>query len=274
VPATALLLALAAAGVHALWNLLLAENRDPQAATAVALAVGAVVFAPLALTSGSIESGAWPYVALSAAFELAYFALLGAAYARAELSVVYPISRGLAPVLLVPAGAILLGADLEALQTAGIALVALGIVLVRGLARPEELADVLLAAAIACSIAGYTLADKQGLRDADPLPYLEAVIVLPALLYLAAMTRARGGAALRRLAGTRIAVAGLGMFGAYLLVLEALQRADAAPVAAVRETSVVIATALAAVTLHERVGVRRLAGAVVVVAGVSALALA
>jgi drug/metabolite transporter (DMT)-like permease len=68
-------------------------------------------------------------------------------------------------------------------------------------------------------------------------------------------------------------LAGLGMFGAYALALAALARAAAAPVAAVRESSVVIATALAALVLHERVDRRRWAGAVLVAAGVAAIAL-
>jgi drug/metabolite transporter (DMT)-like permease len=67
-------------------------------------------------------------------------------------------------------------------------------------------------------------------------------------------------------------VAGLATFIAYALVLAALQRASAASVAAVRETSVVVATALAAVVLKERVGPARIAGAVLVVAGVALLA--
>src|SRR3954463_6724356 len=98
-PLSALLLALAAAFVHALWNLLLARARDPEAATAVALIVAVVVFAPVALVVGGLEREVWPYLAVTSCLQLLYFVLLIGAYRRADLSVVYPIARGAAPVL-------------------------------------------------------------------------------------------------------------------------------------------------------------------------------
>jgi hypothetical protein len=95
-PLDAFALALAAAVLHALWNVLLARMRDPQAATAVAFCIAVAVWAPVAAVRWRVEAGAWPYVAGSAAFELAYVLLLGAAYSRARLSVFYPLARGLA----------------------------------------------------------------------------------------------------------------------------------------------------------------------------------
>ena len=97
-PLDALALALGAAVLHALWNLLLARERDTEAATAVALiSLVAVLLLPAALT-WRVESAAVPYVIGSAALELAYVGLLAAAYRRFDLSVVYPVARGLAPV--------------------------------------------------------------------------------------------------------------------------------------------------------------------------------
>ena len=96
--------------------------------------------------------------------------------------------------------------------------------------------------------------------------------MIPAMLGFLALTIRRGGApAVRAAVGPASAAAGIATFGAYVLVLAALARAPAASVAAVRETSVVIATALAAPFLRERVGALRLAGAVLVVAGVALL---
>jgi drug/metabolite transporter (DMT)-like permease len=84
----------------------------------------------------------------------------------------------------------------------------------------------------------------------------------------------RGPGALRAAATPRAAVVGIAMFGAYAIALAALEIAEAAPVAALRETSVVMATAAAALAARERVPPRRLAGAVIVVAGIAAIALA
>src|SRR3954454_1637931 len=99
VPFAAFALALSSAFVHATWNLLLARARDTEAATAVALIVGTLVFAPVAALTWELDSGVWPYLAASAVLEIAYFALLAAAYDRGELSVVYPVARGSAPLL-------------------------------------------------------------------------------------------------------------------------------------------------------------------------------
>jgi len=273
VPAGALGLALAAACAHALWNLLLARARDTEAATAVALAIAVVAFAPVAALAWDVEGRAVPYVVASAALELVYFALLAAAYARAELSLVYPLARGLAPVLVLAIAVAFLGAGSSAAQVAGVLAVGAGVLLVRGLGGERDAAGTALAVAVAACIAGYTLVDKDGLRYADPIPYLWLVLLPVAVGYGAAQWRARGGEALRAEAGATTVVAALAMFGAYALALAALRLAPAAAVAAVRESSVVIATAAAALVLHEEVTRERLAGAVLVAAGVAAIAL-
>jgi drug/metabolite transporter (DMT)-like permease len=271
VPVSAFLLALAAAFVHALWNLLLARARDPEAAGAVALLVAVVVFAPLAALQWEIESEAWPYIAASSLLELVYFALLGAAYRRAEVSVVYPLARGLAPVLVLVVGVLALDAESSAAQAVGVVLVGLGVLFVRGLRRPAAVSGVLFGLAIACSIAAYTLVDDEGIRFANAVTYLELTLLVPAIGYAAGIAAVKGRSALRAELGPATVVAGVGMWVAYGLVLAALARAEAAPVAAVRETSVVIATVGAALFLHERVGPARMAGAVLVAAGVALL---
>ena len=157
-PLTAFLLALAAAVVHAGWNLLTARAVQSQAATAVALCVGALVFAPVAAATWDVERAVIPYLLASIALELAYFALLAAAYQRGPLSVVYPIARGAAPVLVAAIVALALGASLSAAQIArrsssSRAASCSCAASTAGRAR----SDLLLALATAASIAGYTL---------------------------------------------------------------------------------------------------------------------
>ncbi|MDX6688658.1 MAG: hypothetical protein QOG15_115 [Solirubrobacteraceae bacterium] len=271
-PVSALALALGAAVLHALWNLGLASARDTEAATAVALVVAVVLFAPVAALTANVRADAWPYIAASAALELVYFSLLAAAYRRAELSVVYPLSRGLAPVLVLVIGVAALSASLSAEQVAGVVLVSAGVMLVRDLRRLGDPRDLAFSVAIAAAIAGYTLVDNEGLRYADPIAYLELVLAVPAFAYVAVIARSRGATAMRAIAGPRTAGIAVGMFGAYALALAALELASAASVAAVRESSIVIATALAGVALKETVSRRRMAGAVLVVAGIALLA--
>ena len=272
-PGTALAFALAAAFVHASWNILLARARDPEAATAVALLVAVVAFALPAAAFWRVDGRVWPYVAGSAAFELFYFAVLAAAYRRAEFSVVYPIARGSAPVLVLVVAVVVLRASTSWEQAAGVALVAAGIVFVRGSRHGIKRGGVAFGLTIGCCIAGYTLIDKYGIRYANPISYLELTMVPPSIAYAAAVARGKGLAALRAETNPAAVVAGLATFGAYALVLAALERAPAASVAAVRETSVIIAAALAGIFLKERVGWVRMAGAVAVAAGIGLISL-
>ena len=124
------------------------------------------------------------------------------------------------------------------------------------------------ASSIAATIAGYTLIDNTGVTLADPLAYLEAVMIGPALVIAAFVAFRQGGPALR--AGFRLEtllIAPLTL-APYALALYALRLAPAAPVAAVRETSVLFVTVLAAVMLKEHVSAWRAAGAGLVVVGV------
>ena len=83
----------------------------------------------------------------------------------------------------------------------GIAMVAVGVVLVRGLRAPASVADVVLAAVIGLCIAGYTLADQQGVRHADPITYLLLVVGIPAVAWCGWLAVADGPARLRRHSG-------------------------------------------------------------------------
>src|SRR5438045_1379206 len=179
-PADALALALGAAGLHALWNLLLARERDTEAATAVALIVLVVALVlPSALT-WRVEGAAVPFVLGSAALELSYVALLAAAYRRFELSLVYPVARGLAPVLALVFAVALVGARPSAWEVAGVVVVASGVLLVRG-ARGSRGAD--LGLVIATVIGGYTVIDRYGIRHAGAVSYALLIMVGAATVY-------------------------------------------------------------------------------------------
>jgi drug/metabolite transporter (DMT)-like permease len=273
-PATALILALAGAFVHAAWNLALAGEPDTHAATAVAIAAGMVFLVPVALADWELDAGAWPYVAGSAALELAYLALLATAYGRAAAGFVYPTARGAAPVFVLLAGAVLLGQHVGAAAAAGVGVVAAGILLVRGASGPRGGGDLALALAVGACIAGYTLIDQEGLEHASTPAYLLAVFVFVSAGYVGGVWRVRGGAAVRAAVSPRTVLAGAGVFLSYGLALAALRQAPAAAVAAVRETSVVIAVAWLALTGREEVTPWRIAGGVAVAAGVALISAA
>jgi drug/metabolite transporter (DMT)-like permease len=265
---------LGSAALHACWNWLIADARDSHALSAVAMLAGALVFAPVAILTWDVDSAAYPYIAASAVLELAYFALLASAYERADLTFVYPIARGAAPVLVLVVSVVALGASLAPGEAAGVLAVTAGVLLVRGVGRGAARGGLALALGVAACIAGYTLVDDKGIQHAASLGYFEAVFAITAPVYAIAVALARGPGALRAAATPRAAVVGIAMFGAYAIALAALEIAEAAPVAALRETSVVMATAAAALAARERVPPLRIAGAVAVVAGIGAIALA
>ena len=159
----ALLLALGAATLHAVWNLLLRGTRDTDATTAVAVITFVVVLAPFVAATWDVDAAAWKYVVPSGALELVYVALLAAAYRRFELSLVYPIARGLAPVATLLFAIVLTSARPSGAEIAGVFVVAAGVLLVRG-ARGGR--GALLGLAIAASIGGYTLIDRYGIQHA------------------------------------------------------------------------------------------------------------
>jgi drug/metabolite transporter (DMT)-like permease len=268
-PPVALALALGAAVFHAAWNLLLARSRDTNAALAVAMVVGPLVLLPLALLRWRLEAAAMPFVAVSSALELAYFAMLAWAYRRAELSLIYPVARGLAPVLVLIGSVLFLRAGASLTQAAGVVLVGVGVLLVRGLRAPARAGDLAIAATIALLIASYTLVDQQGLKYADPLPYLVLVVGIPGSFYIGVVASRGGVPRLRAAASPAVLGGGIAVVAGYGLVLAALTIAHAASVAAVREVSVVIATALAAAVLHERVNRSRWVGSIAVVGGIA-----
>src|SRR5215475_2476332 len=129
-PTTALAFALAAAVFHAMWNLLLARADDVDAAAAVALITAEIVFAPVAIATWHVERAAIPWIVASGLLELLYFVLLARAYTRAPLSVVYPVARGGAPVLVLLISVVLLGHSTTLREAAGVVAIVVGIVLV------------------------------------------------------------------------------------------------------------------------------------------------
>jgi drug/metabolite transporter (DMT)-like permease len=276
-PLDAFALALGSAFLHALWNLILGRERDPEAATAIALVASVVLFAPVALWRFDADSAVWPYIVVTSVLQLAYFAALATAYRHADVSVVYPIARGLAPVLVLLVGVTVLGVGASAGQALGVCLVGLGVLLVRGVGSggaEGRGAGAAYGIAIASCIATYTLVDKHGIEHASPIVYLELGMVPATIGYVAFLLVTEHGTTRVRAAARPLpALAGVLSFVAYALVLAALLRASAAAVASVRETSVLIAAFLAAPLAGERVGPARLGGAALVVAGVALIAL-
>ena len=255
--------------LHAAWNLLLGRARDVQAAAAATFLVSVAMAAPFAAAWWHADASVWPYALASTVFESIYVVALAYAYRTGEVSFVYPVTRGLAPVLTLVFAVAFLGHGASAAEVGGVLLVAAGVVLVRGPGAGGDRRAFLLVAAIAASIAAYTLVDRAGIHHAGALAYFVLVLAGPNLVYPALV----GGRAIRAELGPAVFAAAAANLGSFALGLLALRRAAAAPVLAVRSSSIVFATLLAGRVLAERVAPIRLAGSLLVFGGVALLAL-
>jgi drug/metabolite transporter (DMT)-like permease len=269
VPASALALALGSAALHAAWNLLLARARDVQAATAATFLLSVALAAPFAVVWWSAEPDVWPYALASTLLEIVYVVALAYAYRTTDLSFVYPLTRGLAPVLTLAVTVAFLGHAVSASEAAGVLVVALGVVLMSGRGGNADARALLTVATIAATIAAYTLVDRAGIQHAGALTYFVLVLAGPCLVYPPLVGATAIRAELARAGSLAAAAANLGSF---LLGLLALRHGPAAPVLAVRSSSIVIATLLAGRLLAEHVAPTRVAGSILVFAGVALLA--
>jgi drug/metabolite transporter (DMT)-like permease len=268
VPAEALVLVLCAAVIHAGWNTLLAGARDSRASTNLALLVGSLVLVPIAAATWRIDADALPYLIPSAALEVAYVLLLGAAYDHTELSLVYPVARGVSPVTVLLLS-FWVGGHPAAIGAIGALLVCAGVLGLRGLGRRGLAFGVSLGALVGI----VTTIDHYGVQHANTFPYL-LVVTVPSAVVAIGRELARGRLpALRTEVTWRTGLAGLGFCTTYALILAALRRAPAAPVAAVRETAIVVAVAFGALFLREPVTRRRVAAACVITLGAALAAL-
>lgn len=269
-------LVLLAAVCHAAWNALLKASENPLVLAARAMTLGTLLALPfvagLWFFTGrpSLPLAALLVAAASAVVEVAYFIGLSAAYRRGELSVVYPIARGTAPLLAVVVGLLLLGERLHAAALAGILCLLVGIWAVR---RPSPAGAALLPALLTgVAIAAYTSLDRIGVRLGPPWLYGFWLWVFISI-FLNAVTAMSGEAALPFSGepGRSLAVGAL-MTAAYFMVLLALSVAPLAIVAPLRESAIVLVTAWGIWRLQERRGAwMRVAGALAIVAGIALL---
>lgn len=285
--AVAIALALAAAALHGTWNVLIKVSGDPMETFRRATIVAALVTTPITVVAWfatgrpTLPLAAAGLAAVSAALELAYLFLLSAAYRSGELSVVYPIARGSAPLLAVVAGLGLLGERLALGQLVGVALLLLGILAVT---LPQTSGRATIPALLTgVSIAAYSAVDRVGVRLTTPWLYDWLLIALLATA-LAITMLVRSRVQSRRDSPPRTvaspvtwrqgAVIGIFMWTGYLLVLIALSIAPLSVVAPVREVAVVAVAVWGVWKLHERKGAAmKLVGATATLAGVALLAL-
>ena len=291
----ALALVLVSAVMHASWNILLKTAGDPlRTATAGMIAASLVIVPGSAAVWWLLGRPPVPPEGIAVGFvsglaEIAYFVFLAAAYRRGDLSVVYPLARGTAPLLIVLIGVVVLGERLVPMAAAGVALLLAGLLTVQRpwrLLRGRHAAErgaAMFALLTALMIATYTSIDRVGSQLVPPWLYA-AILWMVGAIGLAGIgwlrPRIAGGAfaPTASLDLRRAVVTGMLTLGGYLLVLFALSRAEVAIVGPLRESAVVITAAWGVLVLREAAARReiglRLAGSGLVLAGAAMLAFA
>ena len=283
-PPTALGLLLAAAALHAGWNLMVKRAREKQAFTWWALVAGSLCFAPLLALRPPLPLWIWPYVLGSALAEVAYFSALTRAYERGDFALVYPLARGTAPALLAIWAALFLGERPSLAGLVGLMVLLTGLLIVgggawwaqRGAALPDA-SGIGAALAVAWCISIYSAIDGAAVRLVDPVAYTVSVLGLTAILAAPAVLVRYGPGVLAaewRTNWPRIVLVGVLTLLGYVLVLRAYAVARVSYAGALREISVVFAALVGWLWLGERFGAVRTAGAVLIFAGILLIAIA
>lgn len=267
---------LCAALLHATWNALVKVSADRLVLLAV-LKVTTTVVAVASLPFISIPPvEAWPYIAASVVIHTFYFLFLTVSYRFGDLSQVYPISRGAAPLLVAGFAVVVLGETLELQASIALLLISFGIMSLvfsekGAVGQPKAVGAAL---ATGCFIAGYTVADGAGARlTQDALSYILWLNVfngIPIILIAAALRRGELVPQARQVwkGGALSAVISL---AAYWIVLWASTQAPLALVAAVREASIVFALLFGAIFLKEKVNLRKVMSIFVTLTGTALL---
>ncbi|MBV2153262.1 DMT family transporter [Kitasatospora sp. SUK 42] len=271
---------LAAAVLHAVWNGL--AHRIPD--KLVGFALINLTYTACALVLVAVNplpaAASWPYLLASVAVQVTSTVLLLRAYQLGDFGQMYPIARGSAPLLVALLSVTVLGQHLGAGELVGVAVISCGLIglaFAQGIPGRAQLPALGAAAGTGVMIALYTVLDGSGVRHAGTVGGYVAWLFLLQGPTLALIVRARRGRSLFTGVGRVLPVGiagGVLSLTAYGLVVWAQSRGNLATIAALRETSIVIAALIATVVFRERLGRLRLAAAVTVLGGIAVLELA
>lgn len=272
------LAALASAALHATWNSAARSRSDPGLGFAVVVYGGGIVSLPALPFTGLPPAAAWPWIAAACLTNLVAVRALMATYRRAPLTVGYPISRGLAPVGITIIAALTVGEIPSPFGVLGVVTVSLSLLLLAGEAlwrRETPLSGLLLAAFSGVLTACAVFADAQGVRSTSSvLGYgaTQAVVNAIALAILSELERRpiRHIPTAEWRFGVLMAVVSM---VSYLLLLYGFTNGPLATVSALRETSPIFATAIAAFVLGEHVRPLKWLAVAVAVCGVALIRL-
>lgn len=262
----ATVLALAAAVLHAGWNVLAKASADRFLALWGQFAIAASLSMLVLAVTRDLPAAAWGPAALTGLVHVPYTACLAWAYDRGDFSVAYPVARGSGAVLSAIGGVVLLGDDVGGWTILAIGVVAAGMAMLAAGAQPAQIATALV---VGLAIGVYTVNDSDAVRQygATYAFAVFAMIGVSTTILGVATGRARPMVATMRTGWLRYGVTGAMVAASYALILVAVRRAPVGYVAALRESSVLIAAVLGSRYLAEAQGRRRTIASAVIFGG-------
>jgi drug/metabolite transporter (DMT)-like permease len=279
----ALGIVLVAAFLHASWNYLAKKGRNKIAFIWWAILFSNIFFFPMFLyywPTVTISPVGWGCIVATGILHAFYFWFMGGAYERGDLSLVYPLSRGSGPLFVPILAVVLMQEQLSSLGVLGIALVIAGIYVihlrsfsVQSFLEPFQAVRGSASVWALCTggtIAGYSLVDKAGVTIVYPPVYIYLMFIIT-LLLLSPYVFAKVRMDLKKeweINKLQILIVGFLDLFTYLMILFALRISKVSYVAAAREVSIVFSAFLGVIWLHEKNGMQKFVGAVLISLGV------
>ena len=271
---TVLVAVLTAALLHASWNAIAHGITDRFVGFGLISAGGTVCAGFLLPFTSLPDPASWPYLAVSVVLHVGYLAFLMLSYRLGDFGQVYPLARGLAPLVVTLAAALLIGERLATSHLVGVLVVSgglLSLVFVAG--RPERSQTPAIAAALGTGlmIASYTVIDGMGVRlSGDPFSYTIWLTFLHFVIFAVALVALRGPSLFSqlRLSWWQGLLGGAISIAAYGLVLWAQTQSPLAAIAALRESSIVFGAIIGALFFREEFGRARILAAAAVTTGI------
>ncbi|GAJ91708.1 EamA family transporter [Rhizobium rhizogenes] len=270
-------LVLLGAMLHATWNAIIKAGNDKSLDAALVAAGGAITALPFLSFLPLPASAAWPFIGASAILQFAYFQLVAAAYRAGDIGLVYPLMRGVAPMIIAATSGFILKESLSGGAILGIMTICAGIMTLAFEARKGGRTAIKLALSNSVVIATYTYVDGIGARlSGNSISYTLWMALLPPVLLFTWAISQRGVNAVAahvRYNWWRGLIGGAGSIASYGLALWAMTKAPVATVAALRETSILFALVISVVILKERSSIWRYIAGAIIAAGVLILKL-
>lgn len=270
-------LLLAAAVLHAGWNLLLKRAGGSYAHLWWALALSSLICLPVLFFYPVIPAKVWPFLIASSLVEAAYYATLASAYQQEDFSLVYPIARGTAPALLAVWAIVFLKENPTSGGFIGLAVLSSGLMITgssKWLMQRTQVGSykgLVLAGLVAVIISIYSAIDGAAVKLVDAIPYTVIVFILTAVFVTPVILRQHGWKeiwSVGRQHWLQDAIIGILSLLAYMLVLVVYSFAPVSYAGAIREISIVLGALAGWVWLKEKFGFVRVIGALVIFTGI------